>query len=673
MSDSTIPASVRRDVPLLLKKRKTSAPNNDLRPGLSKIKTVAKDLPELLSGTENSKVLAQIAAHYGADVSLPQRQSMLRYTGARSDVVAIRDKLLNSLIRLNADDVDHKYPRDVREVLKLAAHEQSQWDDALRELANYFSIHMQESGEILHEVRNRYANLFSKIPKTVLGLHQQLQAQKYISERLCAELNKVRQDLAQLSQSLRALKIKTRKRHVDQDPKLMEEYHKMYSMQRVRLERALEETNQDRNLWIEAATNLALRVAQEHGLPDVSVLQKAEFCRYRATTQVISLLSESNEGHMQRILNCMHSWMKRILSKVHKISIEDLKCKNILQTTSHEVQGVLSALGPLINKQEKAIKVSDFLPRTYSNENQGFRGSQESIRTTESHDADAKLLKITDFDIKELCLGIKKWSDSVSSISLRYTSSSGELIVRELESINQEMDKWYTTSSKFLNENNKNTYSTGFRKLERLIFNNKIDLEHWISKLNTRVAGDEAVVSRLISLQTSMDDQLNFLTCRDHHAFTNQEKDDIFSKLNAWKEWVDVLIDCYNQIQDDKEEPKLNDRTELWAAKLRVQVDADIETMHLENLKLHHVVIKWLVDVLAKKHIDSWDSDLTKVQDLILEHNRMLNQKTSSIVAVGDDNKPLHLVIQHFCEVWHNSAQQILKVEKMHFKTQNNK
>lgn len=100
----------------------------------------------------------------------------------------------------------------------------------------------------------------------------------------------------------------------DNTDEVLEEYHKLYSMQRDRLEEAIRLSEQEKRIWIDAATALSLKIGVENGPIELVLLQKDEQTRIRLTTHIIVTIDEYNHNELNIIERQIDDWR----TQVHK-------------------------------------------------------------------------------------------------------------------------------------------------------------------------------------------------------------------------------------------------------------------------------------------------------------------------------------------------------------------
>jgi hypothetical protein len=170
--------------------------------------------------------------------------------------------------------------------------------------------------------------MFIKIPRHVNGLHTELVAQRKLNRRLSEELIRSRETVNDLLQELEFVrqhdfdaskqaqeaqnKLVSVLTQSDNTDEVLEEYHKLYSMQRDRLEEAIRLSEQEKRVWIDAATSLSLKIGVDKGPVELILLQKDEQARLRLTTHIIVTIDDQNHAELNAIEREIDEWRTRV-------------------------------------------------------------------------------------------------------------------------------------------------------------------------------------------------------------------------------------------------------------------------------------------------------------------------------------------------------------------------
>jgi hypothetical protein len=403
--------------------------------------------------------------------------------------------LKHTMIALLSDigcDLDQDYPTEMHVFLAIIQEEQKIYDAVFHEIIRQVTINMAERGEVLSEIRKRYGNMFTKIPKHVRHLHTELVAQRKLNRRLSEELMRSKETASDLLVELEQIRkhdVEVTKQAQDAQEKLvsvltqsdntdeiLEEYHKLYKMQRDRLEEAVRSMETEKRMWIDAATSLTMRIGQEHGITDLASLQKHEHGRLRATNHIIVILSNTNDAEINAIEKKIEEWRSKLITLSQSIVEEDLQNMDTLTKMQRDMKMVLKNL--TVNEPTDAIE------------------------------SDHPLLKMFHiFDVKSIAESLMKWVEQITTVAIRFTSDRDLTFQEEITAIRKIAEAWIEAGMKILRRNEKNTNSKDYIPLADVLSKLVLEIEEWLTKLEMRVSGEDGIASHVISLQNQLEDR----------------------------------------------------------------------------------------------------------------------------------------------------------------------
>jgi hypothetical protein len=389
-------------------------------------------------------------------------------------------------------DIDQDYPTDMHAFLQIIQEEQKIYDAVFQEIIRQVTVNMIERGEVLAEIRRRYGNMFSKIPKHIVHLHTELVAQRKLNRRITEELMRSKETVSELWSELELVRkhdTEVTKQAQDAQEKLvsvltqsdntdeiLEEYHKLYRMQRDRLEEAVRQSEHEKRIWIDAATSLAMRIGQEHGMTDLSQLQKFEHARLRSTSHMIVIISNTNDAEMNAIEKKIFEWRAKILKLSQSVVEEDQQNLQTLTKMQRDMKMVLKNL--------TANEPADII------------------------EAEHPLLKVFHiYDVKNLAEHLMKWVEQITTVAVRFTSDRDLTFQEEIASIRRIAETWIEAGLKLLRRNGKNTNSKDYLPLSDILSKVGVEIEEWLTKLDMRVSGEDGIASHVISLQNQLEDR----------------------------------------------------------------------------------------------------------------------------------------------------------------------
>ena len=345
----SIPLSILEEVSILdgAKRAKSGAPKNHSAAKNPRTPLVYKDK---VADAEQSAHSAH--DKHGNTSSLIQNSlielAQSSKPSARKEVALLRNSMFKLLSEIGADKLDD-YPTEMHSFIEFIQTEQQIYDKVFHELIRQVSVNMFERGEILQEIRKRYSAMFIKIPKHILGMHTELIAQRKLNKRLSEELIRSKDTIQNLANEIRDIKNCGFSEVTTTDPtqssskdEALEEYHKLYKMQRDRLEDNIRLSEQEKRVWIDAATCLATRMGSENDASVLSTLQKHEQDRMRATSHVIVRISETTDKNLNKIERKMNDWRARLTKLSAEIAEDDKKNIERLNIIQKAMQKMLT-------------------------------------------------------------------------------------------------------------------------------------------------------------------------------------------------------------------------------------------------------------------------------------------------------------------------------------------
>ncbi|ORY40179.1 hypothetical protein BCR33DRAFT_754291 [Rhizoclosmatium globosum] len=530
---------------------------------------------------------------------------------------------------------DNTYPTDMHAFLATIQEEQKIYDTVFAELIRQVTINMLERGEVLAEIRRRYGHMFTKIPLHVKHLHTELVAQRKLNRRLSEELVRSKEAVSDLWSELDVVRkhdIEVTKQAQDAQEKLiavltqsdntdeiLEEYHKLYKMQRERLEEGVRKSEQEKKMWIDAAQNLALRIGHEHGMVDLSQLQKTENSRLRSSNHMIVIISNTNDQEMTAIESKIEEWRVKILTLSQTVIEEDHRNIDTLTKIQRSMKLVLKNL--TVNEPKDVI---------------------------ESEHPMLKQFHL--FDVRSLSEHLMKWVEHITSVAVRFTSDSDLAVHEEITTIRKIAESWLEAGLKLLHRNEKNTNSKDYVPLTDVLSKIGLEIEEWLTKLELRISGEEGIASLVIGLQNQLEDRYTAFSARDFEKpLPTPERTQLKEALVHWTEQIASLTETLTNTCE-KEQQKVPLHVENWVSRIIDQMNTDTDVRNEENHKLHTIMISWMVHLLVKsgkeKPNETWDHEFLQLTQEIMSFNMNLLRDSSDIEMISDDDKELRSEIQ---------------------------
>jgi hypothetical protein len=456
----------------------------------------------------------------------PQNEESKALT-TRKEVATLR-MTMNELIKSLGIDEKGKYPTEMELFVKVIQEENKIYNTVFKEIIRQVHVNMIERGEILAEIRDRYAKMFRRIPIQILELHTELVAHRKLNRRLSEELIRSKDNIAELlsqldhvkefdnelnSQAKEAqTKIITLLSTAQSAEESMEAFHKLYRMQRSRLENSLRLSEKEKRLWIDAATNLAIRIGHEYGIPDLLNLQKIEEARLRATNHMIVSIGDSDSNDLEKIEGHIDTWRNSLISLSNQIVSEDFQNIEVLCR---------------IQKQMKAA-----LRNLITNEPQNNIESGHNL-LTEFHI----------LDVQALMGHLHYWSSEMMEVTGRFTSNRDVKVKEEATVARRLTFEWMEIALRLLRRKQESTNGEDYVPLMEILKSLRSQITDWTSNLQNRAAGEGGIVNTVAFIQSQLEDRLTLLGFKGANTpLAQEDRNSNIQLLNSLVEQINNLI-----------------------------------------------------------------------------------------------------------------------------------
>ncbi|KAM4022851.1 axonemal dynein light chain domain-containing protein 1 isoform 2-T2 [Anomaloglossus baeobatrachus] len=252
----------------------------------------------------------------------------------RAEVMQLM-KVMDTMLQhagVDEEDVKPEGPTQIHNLLELLKTEQNIYNVVFHELIRQVSVECVERGELLAKLRRRYVMLLNKIPRQVLGLYNDLLAQRALDRSLTEEIIYFKNSIGELTDEL--YQVREHDLRVSKDAKqaqaelakalsnakknanLLEEYRELYELQRSRLEKQLVHVTEERDVWSGATYRLARKVIEENGLQLARRLYISEKTWTRIVRHFIVLLASNDTKDLSEIQQITERWRDH-MSRFH--------------------------------------------------------------------------------------------------------------------------------------------------------------------------------------------------------------------------------------------------------------------------------------------------------------------------------------------------------------------
>ncbi|KAM4629858.1 axonemal dynein light chain domain-containing protein 1 [Polymixia lowei] len=254
------------------------------------------------------------------------------------------DMLEKAGFNQQSEDVPGLSP--VQALLELVREEQIMYNVVFHEVIRQVTVQCAERGQLLAKLRQGYVSLLDRIPRKLKGLHTETLALRALNRRLAEEITCFKTSILQLSRELSEIRdhdelvSKQAERSqqdlaktLDQTQKtadLVQKYHDLYEMQRQRLEGHVTQLTEERDVWINGAYSLAVKVIRLKKLQLASRLHVSQQTWSKTAKHFTVLLSSKDSEDLNVIVQLTDSWREQLTSFMSTLrETEHAQCEQI--------------------------------------------------------------------------------------------------------------------------------------------------------------------------------------------------------------------------------------------------------------------------------------------------------------------------------------------------------
>ncbi|KAJ2997923.1 Axonemal dynein light chain domain-containing protein 1 [Globomyces sp. JEL0801] len=487
-------------------KPKSKENETDIRQILTPHTIKKKDLAEVLAPTtraaepilqfvetkpiEDTNMITNLIKTPAIPVETNDYNHAMKVITTRKEVAQLRNTMRELLQDLGVQD-EKDYPSEMDLFIKIIREENKIYNSVFQEIIRQVTINMIERGELLNELRDRYSTMFNKIPDHVINIHTELIAHRKLNKRLSEELIRAKEHIGELLKELDFVRehdavvnvqaheaqerMVSMMNNAESAEESMEEFHKLYKMQRSRLETQLHNSEKEKRLWVDAATNLALRIGQEYGISDLLLLLRYEDGRLRVTNHMVVNISDSNSNELEAIETKIDEWRGKLLQISKSIVEEDYHSVDVVSKIQRNMRKVLKNL--ITNEPENAIEL------------------------------DHKLLNgFHLFDIHSLMEDFQFWITQIQLVTIRFTSGKDAVIREEISAIRRMTNTWVESGIKLIRRSEDSINGQEYVPFNESIKNLHGSILDWLVKLEARASGEDGVANGMLMVLNQLED-----------------------------------------------------------------------------------------------------------------------------------------------------------------------
>ncbi|NXH11762.1 AXDN1 protein, partial [Bucco capensis] len=500
-------------------------------------------------------------------------------------------------------------PSQLHNALELMKVEQNIYNIVFHELIRQVSVECVERGQLLSKLRQRYVALLERIPEQMKDLYKKMMAQRLVNRHIAEELLYFKESVGQLSSELHELRehdhkvteeaekaqeelasaIQEEKANAD----LLEEYRELYKLQRKRLEDQVLLLAQERDIWISAAYDLALKIIDRNQLTLVRRLHVSGKTLTSILKHFIVLLASQDTGDLADLQEEAEHFRERL----------DLVEADI-ERSEESSRGRLQVVRSNLNKWLQYFHNSDFsspmdeklwieilqdiknLINMLKEDQQQYRG-EVHLRKTESVKSAASLQE--------------QWMELGQTVLRRHQDLAGMLPpeLAALEEINQRAYELY-------------------------------------QQYNVRISGNNGTARFLTALVRSMEDWLFEVQKLKQVSDTHEaELQEFYQRIPVWLAQLDAAMSCIGSSQlheaESDEKPhfpvvprELFQMIHQWVLSLENEAEKNITHLNEKVGELHRNLTLWLVNLLRHMVADCLSQECPVQQETGTEMDKEL-------------------------------------------------
>jgi uncharacterized membrane protein YgaE (UPF0421/DUF939 family) len=420
----------------------------------------------------------------------PAESSGLLLATSRKEVAAMKTAMRELLEDLKSDDKVASTEMD--EFVRIIVEENKIYDHVFQEMIRQVTVNMIERGELLLEIRNRYAAMFQKIPGRILDMHSELIAQRKLNRRLSEELNRSHLQVKELIEKLKSVhhrdqlsKSQAREAQqklayitnvADHAEQSMEAFHNLYRMQRTRLEKSIQQVEKENRLWVQACIYLITRVGEKEGSNHLIDLQKTEQHRLRLCLHVSTIISDINCNDMHGIEAKILEWREKMIKISRVIVQEDHKNVQDLSKIQKQMKAVLKSIES--NEPNNDIELFHNL-----------------------------LIQLNILDAESLKEQFQHWNQELIQVTSRFTSGSDVSVCEDIAASRRQTQNWIDIAQRVMRRNRESNSGKEYESFEDKLEELKSEIYDWAGKLEARVTGEDGIVNFVSNIQGILEDR----------------------------------------------------------------------------------------------------------------------------------------------------------------------
>ncbi|XP_068921564.1 axonemal dynein light chain domain-containing protein 1 [Petaurus breviceps papuanus] len=504
----------------------------------------------------------------------------------RIEVIQLKNVMDMMLEKAGVDADKSVNATQMHRLLEVLKTEQNIYNTAFHEIIRQISVDCSDRGELLSNIRQRYVNLLDQIARQMIDFYKDMVAQRIMDKRIIEELFNFKKVVEELSRELflvREYDVKLRKKsekiheelmlalsNAEKNARIVEQYHDLYTSQRVRMENDIKQLTSERDIWSSATYDLALKVIKKNNLILTRRLYLTEKAWNKYVTHFIVMLASQDATDLSQLQKATQKW--RSLFRHLKYDLETSEDK-IRERVNH-MKSILIKLEKLFEKNTVDGVLGPIKDSTMKTICAYLKKCNEMlIEDADNYGGDKLVEKVETLKIAYRLQG--SWTEHGRAIMNRHKSIDGEFPSQQglLEEINEDSSRLCREYESRVNggENGYNKYFLSLTSaFEMWIY--KMESDHPISSMSS---GDwktlHGKIPELLSLLDGMLDTIGVVPLTEEQIKNN---------------YVPVVqSDVFYLIQQ-------------WILTISHGTDKDNCELHHQVNELHIAMIKWMINLL---------------------------------------------------------------------------
>lgn len=525
----------------------------------------------------------------------------------RQEVLKLKHAMDSMLARAGVDDEGRELsgPTQIHNLLELVKKEQNIYNVVFNEIIRQVTVECTERGELLANLRKRYADLLDRIPRQVKSLHQEVIAQRALDRRLTEELVRFKASISSLTSELNSVKAHDREvtqqakyaqeelhnalQESEKNASLISEYHELYELQRRRLEGLVGKLTEERDLWSSAAYTLSLKVTDKHSLNTAKKLHLCEKAWAKLSRHFAIFLSDKDSIQLEKLTNHVQTW-RELSEKLNKrVDATEEEMRKKLQRLIKQLQRWKKEFQKIVNYDDGSVRPPD----------QQF--------------------------IKNLFEDLKSWEETLNQEAELFTGETLLSREEELHQMNKEVDYWTDVALKIFSRHQAEDGTRLPQHEVMSLLNTEVDRLH--QQYHVRIIGENGVAKGIIDLVNPIETWCNKLNTVLNGGEMLLDSDWIKLSDFISEDWADHLTGTLAligsmqregaRLRGEMETPvnvdKVFKETVKWLSATTNCIDNEDAKIVGRVSQLHSAMIRWMITVLLRLTPDMEDKELEEI------------------------------------------------------------